>query len=168
VPEMFINLFENRAVLVQTGTARLARDLLQNVVRRWHRREPKFTDAICRLRQNSERMSRALLEGDITNVCNELNEFWALKKLVAGAEQAEPKFVRELFDLTAQLTDSRSVCGAGGGGFAVLMLKESATFDEFVHLVKSSFPDMIVSPVHVCPRGLCSWRDDDPKHYYNV
>jgi len=43
-PEGFYDLLSKHLVLVYTGTARLARNLLQTVIRRWYARLPEVHD----------------------------------------------------------------------------------------------------------------------------
>ena len=156
----FLEEFEARVVLIQTGPARLARDLLQNVVRRWHRREEEFTVAIEQLRQNAERMSLAITSENFLAIGRELNEYWKLKKFVTGQDQAEPQLVKDLFKETSTLTDSQCLCGAGGGGFAVLILKTDTNFESLHSIVTKKFPYMQVHHVYVCSKGLSSFRED--------
>ena len=164
----FVSEFQSRVILVQTGPARLARDLLQNVVRRWHRREPEFIQAIDSLRETAKRMSEAIIHGRIDNLSKELNAYWKLKKFVTGKDQAEPSLIRDLFTKTEHLTVARSLCGAGGGGFAVFVVKEGVEFQEFKRAVSEAFPDMIVHHAYVCRSGLNGWREDQPEYKFKL
>ncbi|KAH9251833.1 hypothetical protein BASA81_010276 [Batrachochytrium salamandrivorans] len=93
----FAAWFESRGVLVQTGPARLARDLLQVVIRRWHRRESEFCSAAQALKRNALDMTAYLVLGDSVGVAAQVNQYWWLKKQVSGALQAEPSLIGDLF-----------------------------------------------------------------------
>jgi fucokinase len=159
VNDAFLAEFERRSVLVQTGPARLARDLLQVVIRRWHRREPSFCNAIDSLRQGAQALSSGLLAKDFNQVAKQVNEYWRLKKIVSGESQAEPELIQQLFAETKPLVIANMLCGAGGGGFAFFLLNQEVTFDAFTNLVRSKFPDMKVFPVSVCNQGVKLWSE---------
>lgn len=157
--QSFMEALEARLVLVQTGPARLARDLLQNVIRRWHRREPSFIDLIQDLRTNASAMNQAILNEEFPQVAAQLDKYWQLKKSVVGPAQAEPSFVTELLDFVKPHTVAASLCGAGGGGFAVLLLTEETSKSEFRSNIETRFGMTTYAP-WVCHKGLQVQQSD--------
>lgn len=70
---------------------------------------------------------------DIDGLADCLNKYWEQKKIMAGDESGvEPKVVgvvlEELF--ARDLIVAGSLCGAGGGGFMVVLLQEGRTPSE--------------------------------------
>ena len=72
--------FEAHTILVFTGRARLARNLLQNVVRRWYARLPDIVSTVSSLRANAEEAASAFKSGDIKKVGACLREYWSQKE----------------------------------------------------------------------------------------
>lgn len=54
LPETFVDTFSRHLVLIYTGKTRLARNLLQNVVRNWYARMPEIVTNADNLTQNAE------------------------------------------------------------------------------------------------------------------
>lgn len=62
-----------RLLLIHTGKVRLARNLLQNVIRNWYAREDGTVDCFRRLVENTEACKTALLQGIIFPSMNSLS-----------------------------------------------------------------------------------------------
>ncbi|CAM9157891.1 unnamed protein product [Choristocarpus tenellus] len=110
-----------RLVLVFTGKQRLARDLLQGVVRGWHDRLPATCHAVKALRLNAENAARVCEESDIEALGKCLTCYWEQKKLMAPG--AEPQSVATILSILHPICLGLSVCGAGGGGFIACITK---------------------------------------------
>jgi len=120
-----IEKLNNQLVLVFTGQTRLAKNILQNVLRRWARRNREIVKTVESLVQDAYALSNLLEKGDIGAMADYLNRYWDQKKMMAGEQSgAEPEVVRVV--LTELMARKRitagALCGAGGGGFMVLLL----------------------------------------------
>jgi len=156
----FKSKLESRVVLLNTGSARLARDLLQQVLKKWARREKDMVDCVDQLPGNAIRAAKAISDQDLEGLATELNLFWKLKRAIAGSS-TQPEHVTRLF---AHLNDeclAQSLCGAGGGGFAAVILKEGVTFERLQAKVNdwnalndAAGPVVHVKRITVCTRGL--------------
>ena len=138
-----IEELDSRLILVFTGQTRLAKNILQNVLRRWSRRTPEIVRTIEALVRDAHRTSKALHQGDFETLAECLNSYWCQKKVMAGNESGvEPEVVRcvlaELFRHGEIVAGS--LCGAGGGGFMVLITAKGRTMMD----VKSTFDKSIV------------------------
>jgi fucokinase len=120
--------FSDHCLLIYTGVARLARYLLQNVLRRWHQRDNDLVDLFKDLCSNSDDMSRALSVGDISLVGKLLEIYWNQKKVIAEGSDVEPPRVSSMMSKirTSDLSHGMSLVGAGGGGFLVVITKKPA------------------------------------------
>lgn len=131
-----IECFERRAFLVFTGQQRLAKNVLVNALRR-SALTPAVSDSTTfRLATEAEQCFSSLLAAHKNNaiasgisnadeivdtLCDTLNSYWSLKKEMAAG--TEPDHIARLLDVIRPLSRGMSLCGAGGGGYAVVILK---------------------------------------------
>jgi fucokinase len=110
-------------LLVYTGRTRLAKNLLQRVLRQWAVRDAAVTRRVAELRANAADMTAALAARDAAAVGACLSRYWEQKKGMApGAEPAEVTALLRLLR-EAGLIHGASLTGAGGGGFMALVLR---------------------------------------------
>ncbi|XP_034391614.1 LOW QUALITY PROTEIN: L-fucose kinase [Cyclopterus lumpus] len=121
-PEAFLRSLDLHLVLVYTGKTRLARNLLQDVVRSWYSRLPSMVQNVQQLVKNSEECVRACSEGSLPRLGACLSRSWQHKKLMAPG--CEPASVRTMMEALEPLVLGQSLSGAGGGGFLYLLTQE--------------------------------------------
>ena len=121
IPPRHIELLNAHLTLVYTGKTRLARNLLQDVLRRWYSANPAILANVHGLVANAEAMQSALLRGDIAAVGVCLDTYWAQKKMMCDAE---PEVVTRMLTKVRPLVHGATLAGAGGGGFMLLITKE--------------------------------------------
>lgn len=129
----FQEKLNERLLLAFTGQTRLAKNILQNVLRRWARRSKDVVKTVEQLTMGANKVRDCLKNEDIDGLADCLNKYWEQKKIMAGDESGvEPKVVgvvlEELF--ARDLIVAGSLCGAGGGGFMVVLLQEGRTPSE--------------------------------------
>ncbi|XP_075393744.1 L-fucose kinase [Tenrec ecaudatus] len=122
VPEGFIQTLNDHLLLVYTGKTRLARNLLQDVLRNWYARLPAVVQNAHSLVQQTEECANAFRQGSLPLLGQYLTSYWAQKKLMAPG--CEPLAVRHMMDILAPHVHGQSLAGAGGGGFLYLLTKE--------------------------------------------
>ncbi|XP_022056691.2 L-fucose kinase [Acanthochromis polyacanthus] len=120
--EEFLVSLEQHLLLVYTGKTRLARNLLQDVVRSWYSRLPSMVQNARQLVSNSEECARACLDGSLSRLGQCLDRSWQQKKLMAPG--CEPASVRSMMEALRPLVLGQSLAGAGGGGFLYLLTRE--------------------------------------------
>ncbi|KAI1727436.1 L-fucose kinase [Ditylenchus destructor] len=124
----FAEAFEGRLVLVYTGTTRLAKNLLQEVILRWLRGDDDIRKVVKELATDANEAAAILQKGYFPlNQCAHYNE---LKK--AFASNTETPIVS---DLRAHLYEvglcsTSWVAGAGGGGFLYVWLAPDKTVND--------------------------------------
>ncbi|XP_020504500.3 L-fucose kinase [Labrus bergylta] len=121
-PQDFLVSLEQHLLLVYTGKTRLARNLLQDVVRSWYSRQPSMVQNAQQLVENSEECARACSDGSLRRLGVCLDRSWLQKKLMAPG--CEPASVRVMMDALRPLVLGQSLAGAGGGGFLYLLTRE--------------------------------------------
>ncbi|KAM7397196.1 hypothetical protein PAMP_020188 [Pampus punctatissimus] len=121
-PEDFLLSLEQHLLLVYTGKTRLARNLLQDVVRSWYSRLPSMVQNAQQLVANSEDCAAACSDGSLSGLGLCLDRSWQQKKLMAPG--CEPASVRAMMEALRPLVLGQSLAGAGGGGFLYLLTRE--------------------------------------------
>lgn len=116
------SVLDSHMFLIYTGKTRLAKNLLQRVLRQWALRENEVTQTVADLRSNAVTMATALHVGDPAAVGASLDAYWSQKKRMAP--MAEPEEVTEMLSVLRPHIYGASLCGAGGGGFMVGVSKE--------------------------------------------
>lgn len=116
-----------RLILVFTGRPRLAKHLLQNVIRQWYGRLPVICNTLEGLMANAEAAAEALRAGDLQRLGACLSTYWEQKKQMAPG--CEPPGVAMLRARLGPILLGASLAGAGGGGFMVLLMREPAAED---------------------------------------
>lgn len=134
-----------RLVLVFTGHPRLAKSLLQNVLRRWYARLPEICDVVGHLTANAEEAASAIRAGDLEKLGRCLSSYWEHKKLMAAG--CEPNAIATLRARLAPQTLGFSLAGAGGGGFAVVLMREPNS-SECVRLALAGIEGLEDATIH--------------------
>lgn len=117
----FLVSLEQHLLLVYTGKTRLARNLLQDVVRSWYSRLPQMVHNAQQLVANAEECAKACLDGSLSGLGLCLSRSWQQKKLMAPG--CEPASVRLMMEALRPLVLGQSLAGAGGGGFLYVLTK---------------------------------------------
>ncbi|XP_019509452.1 PREDICTED: L-fucose kinase isoform X3 [Hipposideros armiger] len=123
VPEGFVQILNDHLLLVYTGKTRLARNLLQDVLRSWYARLPAVVQNAYSLVRHAEQCVEAFRQGSLPLLGQCLTLYWEQKKLMAPG--SEPLAVRRMMDVLAPHVHGQSLAGAGGGGFLYLLTKEA-------------------------------------------
>jgi fucokinase len=111
-----------RLLLVYTGQQRLAKNLLQAVMRRWMARDPEMVWIQGEIARLAVAMHDALVSGDVDGFGELLSEHWALnKRMDAGCTN---EFIDGLFAEMGPFMCGGKLAGAGGGGFAIVVARD--------------------------------------------
>lgn len=116
-----------RLILWDSGQPRLAKNILQQVLRRWATRSDEIMDTVKGLVHGASDAITCLKSGRIDDLGRVMNQYWQLKMAMAGRDSgAEPACVRYLIDFlqSKRCIVGASLCGAGGGGFLALLASE--------------------------------------------
>ncbi|XP_069882365.1 L-fucose kinase [Dipodomys merriami] len=122
VPKGFVQKLNDHLLLVYTGKTRLARNLLQDVLRSWYARLPAVVQNAHSLVRQAEECAEAFHQGNLPLLGQYLTSYWEQKKLMAPG--SEPLAVRRMMDVLAPYVHGQSLAGAGGGGFLYVLTKE--------------------------------------------
>lgn len=190
MPETAISALEGRLLFAYTGKTRLAKNILQQVLRRWSRRTTEIVNTVKGLVDVAEKMRTAILNESWHEVGECLHESFKLKCTMAGEDSgAEPELVK-LFAaklMAHAIIQGAMLCGAGGGGFLLLVLSEGVDrqvfqsfFESEVLPLNKDFKDFSFHTCRIAPLGLTatimdekalnsdsfnlSWQRNHPRH----
>ncbi|XP_053304582.1 L-fucose kinase [Spea bombifrons] len=136
LPDGFLQTLNRHLLLVYTGKTRLARNLLQDVLRNWYARLPAIVQNADSLVSNAERCAEAFRTGDMLQLGSCLNQYWLQKKVMAPG--CEPLAVRRIMDLLEPYVYGQSLAGAGGGGFLYILTKQPDQKDVLQRLLENT------------------------------
>lgn len=122
--ERLAAFLDERALLYFTGQKRMARNVLRGVLNFYKENPDGISHAIVdRLKRDAAKAYDALREGDWATLCAAINGYWLSKKALDPGS-TNPA-VEMIIARIAPWTSAVSLCGAGGGGF-MLIIAESA------------------------------------------
>ena len=129
----------NRFCLIYTGQRRLARNLLRDVVGRYIGNELDALYALNEIQKTATLMRFELERGHVDDFAKLLSEHWKLSKMIdVGSTNT---LIDQIFDSIDDLIDGRMVCGAGGGGFLQIILRNCVSKSELQSRLKKVFSD---------------------------
>ncbi|KAI0236299.1 L-fucose kinase [Lamellibrachia satsuma] len=135
ISEETLRAFNDRLLLVYTGKTRLAKNLLQNVIRNWYARDPTIVTTEDNLVNNAWQCARAFEEGNLVGVGRCMDTYWQQKKMMAPG--CEPQVVAQMMSVLRDHTLGCVMAGAGGGGFVYILMKEPYMEDVVRELILS-------------------------------
>nr|XP_058947533.1 L-fucose kinase-like [Pocillopora verrucosa] len=138
LPQATIDAFAKRLLCIYSGKPRLAKNLLQDVVRNWYARFPKITVNADDLVKNAEEAAKALRGGNIEKLGECMNCYRKQKCIMASG--TEPKGISEMMKALEPLVLGQTLTGAGGGGFLVLLTKEPNMADKVRAVIERNKP----------------------------
>jgi fucokinase len=136
-----VEALNQRLVLTFSGQPRLAKNILQQVLRRWATRSGEIMTTVEGLVKGASEAIACVEAGDINGLGLVMNQYWKFKMAMAGPNSgAEPASVRTLIDLLSSKGDivGATLCGAGGGGFLVLLASEGHSSHEIESTARAS------------------------------
>ncbi|XP_051884438.1 L-fucose kinase isoform X2 [Pristis pectinata] len=150
----FVKTLNDHLLLVYTGKTRLARNLLQDVLRNWYARLPSIVQNTDALVRNAEECAQAFIKGDLSWIGRCLNTYWQQKKCMAPG--CEPLAVREMMTILQPHVHGQSLAGAGGGGFLYLLTRKPRQKEAIERILRASegLGNFSVHEVEVDETGL--------------
>ena len=139
IPASAADELSSRLILYYTGLQRLAADILQKVVGRYLAREPESISIVHELKAGAERMALELGAGDIDAFAASLLEYWRLKQRFDPGSTTPA--IEALFDTVRDQCSGYELPGAGGGGFLLLIARDSSAASRVRQLLGSHRPN---------------------------
>jgi len=127
----------SRFVLVFSGQRRLARNVLREEMNQCIRNDRTALEAIKKIQEYCAVMRHYLLKGEIREFAEYVTRQFELVKLLDKG--ASNTCIEYIFDVIDDLADGKSVCGAGGGGFLQVILKEGVCVKQLEKRIEEKF-----------------------------
>ena len=141
LPPQMIEELNKRLVLTFSGQPRLAKNILQQVLRRWATRSDEIMTTVEGLVKGASEAIACLEAGDLDGLGRVMNQYWKFKTAMAGPDSgAEPICVRTLIDLLSSKGHivGATLCGAGGGGFLAMLASKGLSSQDIEATAKLS------------------------------
>ena len=122
--EQFLSDLESRILLLYTGKPRLAKNLLQNVIRNWYSQDSEIVHCFKSNYKLAEECWKHVEDENVDGVGECLSKYWTIKKKLAPG--SEPQLIKDVMDALKPFIVGGSLAGAGGGGFLAAVLKKDA------------------------------------------
>lgn len=161
-----VSAFEDRLLFAFTGKTRLAKNILQQVLRRWAKRTNEIVDTVEKLVNCSSAVRHAFENGSWDSVAEYMYQSHKLKCVMAGENSgAEPECVKQFISalMTRGQIKGAMLCGAGGGGFLLLVMSQDvrreniqSTFEKSILPLNEEFKDFSFHNCQIARRGLTS------------
>ena len=129
----------SRFALIYTGQRRLARNILRDVVGRYIGNEPDTVYALNEVQKTAALMRFELERGNIDAFAELMSAHWKLSQMIDSG--STNTLIDQIFDSVDDLLAGKMICGAGGGGFLQVILKNGVTKDQLQDRLKSVFSD---------------------------
>lgn len=114
--------FERRLVLAPTGIARVARNLLQQVVGRYLARETAAVQVLHSIKTLALEMAHALREGEWAHLGGLLDRHWQLNQILDP--QTTNPAIEQMLGEARPFIHGGKLAGAGGGGFFIFLARD--------------------------------------------
>ncbi|KAM7427969.1 hypothetical protein ABFA07_020983 [Porites harrisoni] len=152
--ETTVDAVTKRLLCLFSGKPRLAKNLLQDVVRNWYARFPHITENADNLITNAEEAVEALKTGNVEKLGACMNCYRKQKCIMAPG--TEPDAIRDMMEALDPFVLGQTLTGAGGGGFLVLITKEPNMADKIRAVIeeKKASDEFIFYDVSVDWDGL--------------
>ncbi len=129
----------DRFCLIFSGQRRLARNVLREEMNQCICNDANALETVLKIQEYCAVMRFYLLRGDITAFAKYITkQFELVKTLDKGASNT---YIEYIFESCRDLLDGWSICGAGGGGFLQVILKEGVDKQTLVKRIHDTFID---------------------------
>jgi len=165
-----VDALNQRLFLAYSGQPRLAKNILQKVLKQWATRSPIIVRTVQQLVQGAHEVISTLTETEnLDDLGRLMNEYWSQKKIMAGGAESgvEPIKIAKLLESLSDLLDGATLAGAGGGGFLACLLKEETTREE-VRKAAQAEEDIHWFPCQICLEGLTSFTLNDDEDEFRL
>ena len=128
-----------RFCIIYSGETRLASNILTIVEGRYLGYVEESIKAHLRIQDLALDMCSALEKGNINYFANLLNVHWEYSKMICTG--ATNKLIEKIFYFVEDLICGKMICGAGGGGFLQVVLRENVTKEMLHERLIETFPE---------------------------
>lgn len=141
ISEKTLQELEARFALVSTGQRRYSKNLLRDIMGKYLSSDIQATEALKAISKLPYKMKAALESDDIQSFAELLNEHWSYS--VALDDDCTNACIDEIFRVIQPLICGQMICGAGGGGYLQVILKNDVPLFKLQQVLNNAFGDNI-------------------------
>ena len=136
--EKFRSFFEERVILVPTGQRHFGRFIVSDVLARYLEKDEETLAGFARIKELNYDVMKSIAEDDYGAFAECINRHFDLLKKISL--KITNKKIDELTEgLLKECADAVSICGAGGGGYLLAILKEDVTAETVQYFIENNF-----------------------------
>lgn len=143
--------FRQRLVLYYTGITRVAKNLLQQVVRSYLAREAATLQVLHSIKTLAMEMAHAMNEGDWPYLGSLLDRHWRLNQVLDPHTANAP--ILSLLDQVRPWVHGAKLAGAGGGGFLILLARNPENAARLREMLGAGIRDCSIAAEGLRVRG---------------
>lgn len=136
----FQRVINDRFAIVYTGQRHYGRFIVYEIMNKYLDGDYEICQALNELKKLNNPMEKAIENRDINKIASLLNEQFALLKKLSRNITNEQ--IDKIVEFCRTFSDGVCICGAGAGGYLMVVLKENTDFEEVKKQIKSNFPGL--------------------------
>lgn len=136
--EIFKRFFSEKLILVPTGQRHFGRFIVGDVVNRYLEKNKEALEAYEKIKELNYFVLKSFCEDDFELFEKSINEHFSLLKKISPKVTNE-KIEKLTEDLLSSFADAVSICGAGGGGYLLVVMKENISPEDIEKFIKNKF-----------------------------
>ncbi len=141
LPDSFRQMFAERLVLIPTGQRHFGRFIVNDVVNRYLAGEADSLCAHTEIRALNADVLTSIKTGNTEAFLHCLNRHFEILKRISPLV-TDAKIDRLSAFCLRNFADAVSICGAGGGGYLLAVLKDGISLDAVQKQIRQAFPDI--------------------------
>lgn len=142
--DRFRKFFSERLVLIPTGQRHFGRFIVNDVVNRYLFENEESVSGHNEITELNSQLLSSIKDDDFENFMLCLNKHFGLLKKISPMVSNE-KIEKLIKGCLENVADAVSICGAGGGGYLLAVMKEGITLHALQEYIKSEFPSITSS-----------------------
>lgn len=136
--ENFEKFISEKFILIPTGQRHFGRFIVSDVAARYFEKNEEALSAYAEMKVLNGRFLKSIEEEDFSEFINLVNEHFKILKKISPAVSDE-KIDMLCASLLENCVDAVSVCGAGGGGYLLSVLKDNVSISDVQNFIKNNF-----------------------------
>ena len=134
----FEKFISEKMVLIPTGQRHFGRFIVSDVAKRFLEREPEALEGFEKIKKLNQDFLKSIDEKNFTEFANSMNKHFEILRKISPAV-SNSKIDRMSAELLENYADAISVCGAGGGGYLLTVLKDGVDLADVQRFIKDKF-----------------------------
>lgn len=136
--EKIKNKFATSLYLVPTSQRHFGRFIVNDVAVRYLKKNPMSLYGFEKMHELNSRLKDAFTDDNFSEFCECLNEHFKILKMISPTVSNEN--IELITEKLKPLCDAVSICGAGGGGYLLAVVKDDITASDLKEKINENFP----------------------------